>query len=545
MSVAEGVRLLFTNSFIRAEELFSNPSEDSDKPRMALLHAQTSFIRAAATFGDALLDDALAKIWAAEAVGKAARNVSGQIIQADAHLLGSMVQFIQGSYVKAGWNLRKSWKFYESAKKALESYEGEDREELVCGCQFGVGFFNLFISMLPSTVMRIAEFVGFSGDRQYALEQLRAAVTSDRSMSPFSAMMLLSYLCGIAGFTGEQNEEYLQEGERLLEWADQRFPRSIFFAWMRIRYLRTRGRLDEAIQQCRIAVEECRDLPVLNILTYYHHGWCAFVAGYFQEGAEAFGQLLNDESSGAKTSAQVAYAYHAGVCYSAAAAVRRYNLGIPSRLAAEQKGDDEKKDEAAPAELSVEALEELARRMYTDTPNYLNPKRNQRDIENYSVRRARQRLEGVGNAVLDALELNYIFSCYEQMQAPTLENCQQLLNIVQQNESARWTNEEIAKAHLIQGCIYRGQLKYDEAIQSFQACIALESSLSRASRVKCDGTFPYCHYFMGQTLFAQGRINEAEVSYNAAYKANSGCDLGRPLGFRLHAFKQSIANARK
>jgi hypothetical protein len=39
------------------------------------------------------------------------------------------------------------------------------------------------------------------------------------------------------------NDSYMDESAELLKWADERFPRSIIFSWVKVRYLRTKGLL--------------------------------------------------------------------------------------------------------------------------------------------------------------------------------------------------------------------------------------------------------------------------------------------------------------
>ena len=94
------------------------------------------------------------------------------MVQGDAYLLGSLLQFVQGSYIKGAWNIKSSNSYYKSAAEQLEQYRGDDREELLCAARCGTGFFNVFVSLLPPSVVTIASWIGFAGDRERGLDDL-------------------------------------------------------------------------------------------------------------------------------------------------------------------------------------------------------------------------------------------------------------------------------------------------------------------------------------------------------------------------------------
>ncbi|KAF3852538.1 hypothetical protein F7725_005893 [Dissostichus mawsoni] len=91
------------------------------------------------------------------------------------------------------------------------------------GVNMGIGSFNLMLSLLPSKVLRLMEFLGFSGNRELGLSELREGAAGDSLRSILSTLTLLMfhlYITVILG-TGEGN---LTEAESLLEPYIDRFP---------------------------------------------------------------------------------------------------------------------------------------------------------------------------------------------------------------------------------------------------------------------------------------------------------------------------------
>ncbi len=389
------------------------------------------------------------------------------------------LNFAQQSYLKGAWNIKSSWGYYKTAAAELAanaSSGATNAPELVCACKCGTGFFNLMVSLLPPTIVTIASWIGFSGDRDQGLEDLRDSVRSDQSMSPFAAMMLLSYLCGISAQVGDCNAAYMEEARALLNWVEERYPKSIIFSWVKVRYLRTNGQLREAIECAQEAVDNGNDFPVLNLFSYFQQGWCAFLLLEMRNSAAYFDRMLQDESSGAKNAVKAAYAYHAACALSIDSYMRTHDL-LPASSAlpvSKAMQPSEEVESSSASGKNAEAAdsggqqapeeEDNAERIRTyllNTPKYLDPKRGARDIETYSIRRvcseitanyffmqalsfiinallvwyfhiqAKERLSGLGHPVLDGLELMYIFACFDSMPIAVAESISKLLDRVE------------------------------------------------------------------------------------------------------------------
>ena len=187
------------------------------------------YLMAVSSHADHLLDASLTSTWSTEAHArkrlsgskKSAERIEGELIQADTHILGALVQTVQQSYIKVAWNVRKSYGFYHSAEKHIQEEEDkaadgrgtvdEDKlAELKGWMQFGVGLFNMVLSLLPPSVMTVAEWIGYGGDREKSFTYLRASQESSSFMAPFACLLLLTYWLTISTFIGQTEPAFLR-----------------------------------------------------------------------------------------------------------------------------------------------------------------------------------------------------------------------------------------------------------------------------------------------------------------------------------------------
>jgi len=64
------------------------------------------------------------------------------------------------------------------------------------GTRLGIGALNLVLSHLPQRVLKLLEFMGFSGSRSVGLEQLNQTADNENGLRHFLAELLItSYEC--------------------------------------------------------------------------------------------------------------------------------------------------------------------------------------------------------------------------------------------------------------------------------------------------------------------------------------------------------------
>uniref|UniRef100_A0A671SHG1 Tetratricopeptide repeat protein 39B n=1 Tax=Sinocyclocheilus anshuiensis TaxID=1608454 RepID=A0A671SHG1_9TELE len=134
------------------------------------------------------------------------------------------------------------------------------------------------LSLLPARILRLLEFIGFSGNREFGLSQLRDGAGSHSLRSILCVLTLLlyhTYVCLILG-TGEGN---LVEAEALLEPYIERFPRALV-----------------KFQECISAQQQWRQI---HHLCYWELMWCHSFQQQWRE-AYRYADLLCRESRWSK-----------------------------------------------------------------------------------------------------------------------------------------------------------------------------------------------------------------------------------------------------
>uniref|UniRef100_A0AAY3ZYM4 Tetratricopeptide repeat protein 39B n=1 Tax=Denticeps clupeoides TaxID=299321 RepID=A0AAY3ZYM4_9TELE len=227
-------------------------------------------------------------------------EMHAEICYAECLLQKATLTFVQDenmiSFIKGGIKIRTSYQIYNLVEarggdsEALRQFEG--------GVKLGIGTFNLMLSLLPARILRLLEFIGFSGNRNFGLSQLRegAATHSLRAiLSAFTLLFYHTYVCLILG-TGESN---LTEAETLLEPYLHKFPKGSLILFYSARIAVLRGNFDKAqqkFQECILAQHQWRQI---HHLCYWELMWCHSFLQQWEQ-AYKYAELLYRESRWSK-----------------------------------------------------------------------------------------------------------------------------------------------------------------------------------------------------------------------------------------------------
>ncbi|TNN89419.1 Tetratricopeptide repeat protein 39B [Liparis tanakae] len=202
-------------------------------------------------------------------------------------------------FIKGGMRIRNSYQIFKDCQALVNvtkdiKNQKSTYKHFTGGVNMGIGSFNLMLSLLPSRVIRLMEFLGFSGDQQLGLSELREGAAGDSLRSILSTLTLLMfhlYLTVILG-TGETD---LTEAEALLEPYIKKFPNGALIVFYTARIALLKGNFtfaQEKFLACIAAQEEWRQI---HHLCYWELMWAYSFEQKWKE-AYRYADLLCKES---------------------------------------------------------------------------------------------------------------------------------------------------------------------------------------------------------------------------------------------------------
>ncbi|KAG7491573.1 hypothetical protein MATL_G00005220 [Megalops atlanticus] len=232
-------------------------------------------------------------------------ELHAEVCYAECLLQRAALTFLQDesmmSFIKGGIKVRNSYVIYKELHALIHSdnfSKGPNHCHLEGGVSLGVGAFNLALSMFPARILKLLEFVGFSGDKEYGLSQLYEGATSLNLRSMLCALLLLchyTFLTFILG-TGEGD---VDEAEKLLKPFRVRYPRGAIFLFFAGRAEEIKGNIDEAVSLFEDGCKAQQEWKQFHHMCYWELMWCftfkrAWKMAYF------YADLLSQESRWSK-----------------------------------------------------------------------------------------------------------------------------------------------------------------------------------------------------------------------------------------------------
>ncbi|KAF4656277.1 hypothetical protein FOZ61_007057 [Perkinsus olseni] len=278
-----GTACVFLNKFEEAEKIFRSgifanseydmlpvPARGHDlRPAYAFQWALASLLDGLASFANDQLDDCLSRVWLTEKLAAESPDqwVGQRFLRGMCYMFGGIVQILQQSFVKAGVNLTRSWTWIKSMEKEVLEYEGYEADVVKSLGSFVIGTLNLVVSMLPGSIVTVAELVGFDGtNRAASIGLLEKCYEGGGLLAPYAALVISAYHLQMRSFMGESptNEE-LEEVRAILDDGLQNFPNSCVYLIELAEYHAVRRNPEGALRTMDLAGRSC-DRPALALV---------------------------------------------------------------------------------------------------------------------------------------------------------------------------------------------------------------------------------------------------------------------------------------
>ncbi|XP_016074493.1 PREDICTED: tetratricopeptide repeat protein 39B-like [Miniopterus natalensis] len=207
-------------------------------------------------------------------------ELHAEICYAESLILKSAVIFIQDDsllgFLKSGINVGLSYQIYKDCQQILthiSTNQSKTSRHLVGGVKFGLGAFNLMLSLMPPKTLKLLNFVGYYGDKEVGLTLLHESASESHINNVLSILTLLfyyNYICVVFGVeTGHSSTV-----ENLFLIYLHKFPKCVILKFFHARFSMLKGRFENAqltLQGCIIIQHEWKQL---NHLCYWELMWC-------------------------------------------------------------------------------------------------------------------------------------------------------------------------------------------------------------------------------------------------------------------------------
>ncbi|XP_062554338.1 tetratricopeptide repeat protein 39C-like [Armigeres subalbatus] len=156
--------------------------------------------------------------------------------------------------------------------------DARDIRRLMGAVSFGYGVFQLSISLLPPSLLKLISFLGFEGDRTMGVACLMHSRTSMDMRAPLSTLALLWYYTIVTPFfalDGSNLKFEICSAKELIDESAE-FSKSSLFLFFRGRVERLKCNITEAIQEYEFAYRSSVQREI-KLLCLHEIGWCRLI----------------------------------------------------------------------------------------------------------------------------------------------------------------------------------------------------------------------------------------------------------------------------
>ncbi|XP_054636308.1 tetratricopeptide repeat protein 39B-like isoform X2 [Dunckerocampus dactyliophorus] len=418
-------------------------------------------------------------------------------------------------FIKGGMRIRNSYQIFKECQAMVNANKKMEKKNRINvhfrgGVNMGIGSFNLMLSLLPARILKLMEFLGFSGDREVGLSELRAGASSDNLRSILSTLTLLMYHLYISVILGSGDVD-LSEADSLLEPYAKRFPNGALTLFYSGRIALLKGNITLAQEKFHACIAAQQEWRQIHHLCYWELMWAYSFEQNWRE-AYHYADLLCKESKWS----QAVYVFQKASILSMLPEEEVKKLG-------ENVGDLFREVDGLRLRLAGKSI----------------------PTEKFAAKKAQRYASSKPvKLVVPALEMMYVWNGFTIV-GKRADLTESILQTLYKAEDELKYNQDPSEYHLDDQCVVQllkglclRELGYlDQAEVCFNRVISSESDLKHDSYL-----VPFTMYELGLLHKQRGDIDKAIFVIESAKMDYKDYSMESRLHFRIHAVLNSMGS---
>lgn len=247
-------------------------------------------------------------------------------MHAEAYMLKALLCVVHDesliSLLREGIHVRSAYQTFSLLEKYVESVREEEAQgknvsaykldkHFVSGVNFGMGTFQVMLSLLPGFVLKVLEVIGMSGSREHGMCLIESTGGWDKyketGIAParqgpdealrrqFCDILLIGYHVLLAKLVPVSDADD-DLGDRVLAYNLALYPKGVFFLYFRGRQLFSLTKLREAKEKYIEAIETQKDWAQLQHMCFWEQGLIATLEHDWATAADMFDTLFQESN---------------------------------------------------------------------------------------------------------------------------------------------------------------------------------------------------------------------------------------------------------
>ncbi|XP_076261113.1 tetratricopeptide repeat protein 39B-like isoform X2 [Rhynchophorus ferrugineus] len=444
-----------------------------------------------------------------------------ELCYAECLLLKAVLTFMEdetlGSFIKAGIKIKSCFNSYKDCQQILKKRQWENEQTKLhfeSGVKMGIGTFNLMISMLPSRVIKLLEFIGFSGNKEQGLLDLTQGYQMKGIRQILCTMTLLGYHLIVLHVLSHKEGD-MTICQDILDKQLAKHPDGVWFLFFQGRLEFLKGRLEESIKYYTKSWKSQDLWPQFHHVCFWELLWVHCLRCEWRQALE-YCSRLKDESKWSKC----LYTYQKAVIM----------IMLKNELT---------KDE----ELELDKL-------MKDVPKYKQRIAGKSlPMEKFAVKKSERYFSQKKDLTLPAIELMFLWNIFKILKNFNLSS--KILKLIDTAEAdvessmkpSKYDYDNKALIYTLKGACLRHMGNPNQALDYFERVIELQKHL-----IEDNYLVPYSIVELAVIEWSFGNKEKAILALEDAKKNYTSYSCESRLHFRIHTalseFKAEIKQSK-